>query len=181
MPRRNENPGQLRPTPHSACGHRWELIEPMLRQREAVPRQSDTFRGCWSAVKGIRTVHDKHGEWLAWVVYGRALLGGDYEINMVARRTTCPHCGRDAANLDEYASPLQRVCRNCRLDHKRALDRLAAKRRRRRSGEVVDRAEATCAHCGETFTPKRSTAQFCSTRCRVAAHRASAAADQPCG
>jgi hypothetical protein len=28
-----------------------------------------------------------------------------------------------------------------------------------------------CAQCGATFTPKRSSAQFCSTRCRVAAHR----------
>lgn len=30
-----------------------------------------------------------------------------------------------------------------------------------------------CTHCGSAFQPKRSTAQFCSTRCRVAAHRAS--------
>jgi hypothetical protein len=30
----------------------------------------------------------------------------------------------------------------------------------------------TCAQCGETFAPKRSDARFCSTRCRVAAHRA---------
>ena len=101
MPQRNEDPSQLHPTPRSADGHRWELIEPMLRQREAVPSHSDVFPGCWSAVKGIRTVHDKHGEWLVWVVYGRALLDGDYERNMVARRTTCPHCGHDAANLGE--------------------------------------------------------------------------------
>lgn len=30
-----------------------------------------------------------------------------------------------------------------------------------------------CTHCGSAFQPRRSTAQFCSTRCRVAAHRAS--------
>jgi hypothetical protein len=29
-----------------------------------------------------------------------------------------------------------------------------------------------CAHCGQTFTPKRSDARYCSGRCRVAAHRA---------
>jgi hypothetical protein len=28
-----------------------------------------------------------------------------------------------------------------------------------------------CVHCGAVFTPKRSTARYCSTRCRVAAHR----------
>lgn len=29
--------------------------------------------------------------------------------------------------------------------------------------------------CAETFTPKRADARFCSTRCRVAAHRAARA------
>ena len=29
-----------------------------------------------------------------------------------------------------------------------------------------------CDHCGEHFERKRQTKQFCSTRCRVAAHRA---------
>ena len=28
-----------------------------------------------------------------------------------------------------------------------------------------------CAHCEEAFRPTRRTAQFCSARCRVAAHR----------
>ena len=28
-----------------------------------------------------------------------------------------------------------------------------------------------CDHCAAVFTPKRSTARYCSTRCRVAAHR----------
>jgi len=37
---------------------------------------------------------------------------------------------------------------------------------------------ASCAHCGAEFTPKRSTARFCSTACRVAAHRARSA-DSP--
>lgn len=31
-----------------------------------------------------------------------------------------------------------------------------------------------CQRCGETFTPTRSDARFCSARCRVAAHRAAA-------
>ena len=29
-----------------------------------------------------------------------------------------------------------------------------------------------CSHCGSQFRPKRSTARFCKTRCRVAAQRA---------
>ena len=30
----------------------------------------------------------------------------------------------------------------------------------------------TCAHCGKTYTPKRSDSLYCTPRCRVAAHRA---------
>jgi hypothetical protein len=57
----------------------------------------------------------------------------------------------------------------------------AAAKRRERNAEWMRRQRAeqrkenqpvACIHCGSEFTPKRSTAQFCSTRCRVAAHRA---------
>jgi hypothetical protein len=34
---------------------------------------------------------------------------------------------------------------------------------------------AICAGCGTSFVPKRSDARFCSGRCRVAAHRKTAA------
>ena len=30
----------------------------------------------------------------------------------------------------------------------------------------------TCAHCGQTYTPKRSNSVYCTSKCRVAAHRA---------
>ena len=30
----------------------------------------------------------------------------------------------------------------------------------------------TCAHCGQTYTPKRSNSVYCTPKCRVAAHRA---------
>ena len=169
---RNDDPYSLKPDAYDNTGIRWELIEPFLRQREAEgKRESETFAGCWRAVKGVRTVHDQHGEWLTWTVYGRALIGGDYEINKLHLRTTCPHCGHDAASLSSYGSLLKQVCKNCRLEHRRALARLAAKRRRRTSGEVTTPTTKPCAHCGKSFKPQRSTATFCSTKCRVAAHR----------
>jgi hypothetical protein len=37
----------------------------------------------------------------------------------------------------------------------------------------VDHAPQKCQQCGETFTPNRSDARFCSARCRVAKHRQS--------
>lgn len=33
------------------------------------------------------------------------------------------------------------------------------------------RSNRLCAHCAEPFTPARATGRFCSTRCRIAAHR----------
>jgi hypothetical protein len=41
------------------------------------------------------------------------------------------------------------------------------------AGELVPRP-FTCGHCGGEFVPERSTAKFCSLKCRVAVHRAKA-------
>lgn len=38
-----------------------------------------------------------------------------------------------------------------------------------------------CAKCGQEFTPRRSDARFCSSRCRVAAHRAAKVIASPDG
>lgn len=63
-------------------------------------------------------------------------------------------------------------------------DEQAAERRRANNAEWMRKHRASsrhdpqpvaCSHCGASFTPKRSTARFCSTACRVAAHRASRA------
>jgi hypothetical protein len=49
-----------------------------------------------------------------------------------------------------------------------------------RAATRTARSPQPCSHCGATFTPKRSTAQFCSTACRVAAHRARSAESADC-
>jgi hypothetical protein len=41
----------------------------------------------------------------------------------------------------------------------------------RSEAREVDRAKLCCGTCGKKLTAQRSTARFCSTRCRVAAHR----------
>ncbi|MCV7564967.1 hypothetical protein M3E78_005050 [Micrococcus luteus] len=40
-----------------------------------------------------------------------------------------------------------------------------------RAREQVTRMEMACYECGEVFEAKRDTARYCSTRCRVRAHR----------
>lgn len=44
---------------------------------------------------------------------------------------------------------------------------------------VLQPVARTCRHCGEPFTPARTTAQFCSARCRVAHHRREKATKPP--
>ena len=44
-------------------------------------------------------------------------------------------------------------------------------RRQRRAEERDPNKPIRCEACGERFAPQRSTARFCSARCRVAAHR----------
>lgn len=36
---------------------------------------------------------------------------------------------------------------------------------------TVEKLSVSCAGCGEDFQPKRSTAKFCSSACRLKAHR----------
>ena len=173
---------KLKPSPFSANGCRWELIMPMLEASKAEDKEaakdSGTFKGCWTGVKDIRTGLDPDTgrDFITWKYCGVALLGGPFESQRVAFRTICPNCGHDAANLCSTDSLIQRCCKNCRLDHERAMTRNAAKRRRRAKGEVTTPSVKACVVCGTDFEPKRSTAKFCSTKCRVSAHRSKSSA-----
>lgn len=60
-----------------------------------------------------------------------------------------------------------RGCRNARLNRERVARHRALHR------TTPDRI--ACGHCGAMFQPARSTARFCSGKCRAAAHRAAAA------
>jgi hypothetical protein len=98
------------------------------------------------------------------------------------RERTCQRCRqkkRMAAGV--------RICLACKEQQQAEANRANQRRRRRRERAkrrieagflkrtgplfLVDN-HATCAHCGANFEAKRTTARYCSTRCRVAAHRA---------
>ena len=61
---------------------------------------------------------------------------------------------------------------DCRNQHRRQQNTATVQRLRQRRRDSIWQ---DCAHCSAEFTPKRSTARFCSTACRVAAHRARSA------
>jgi hypothetical protein len=109
---------------------------------------------------------------------------------------------RDAAEMRRFLRSVDRACADCGVEYfmdrcARYCDECAERRRaeanreaqrRRRQRETRQRrlaagvwkrtehflvgAAVACANCGETFPPERTTARYCSTRCRVAAHRA---------
>ena len=86
---------------------------------------------------------------------------------------TCKSCDAEMLRDPLYRSWKNDYCQNCNREIKRKENRQSAKSYRIRNELVKKPALVQCAHCETCFTPKRSTSKFCSTRCRVAAHRAS--------
>jgi hypothetical protein len=90
-------------------------------------------------------------------------------------RYTCG-CGRKGLEIllhkGEELNRQNMACADCWRLH-RKQERTERKRLyiRKRRGSDEPRELRSCAHCGNNFIPKRTTAEFCSTRCRVAAHR----------
>ena len=82
---------------------------------------------------------------------------------------------REAAKAAKAAGTYRPTLRE--LLWQEEVDRRCRKRksewmRNKRARQGQERQPIACHQCGATFIPKRSTAHFCSTRCRVAAHRA---------
>jgi hypothetical protein len=63
-----------------------------------------------------------------------------------------------------------RVYQRKRRQREKAERRLAAGLLKA-AGAFTIEVGAACAHCGTAFQPRRTTAQFCSAKCRVAHHR----------
>jgi hypothetical protein len=78
------------------------------------------------------------------------------------RQRPCAYCGRPVYHSDLYLIPRVSACSP--LCQERGRNRRAYVKRH------GDHKPTQCAACHETFTPTRSDAKFCSTRCRVRAH-----------
>lgn len=69
------------------------------------------------------------------------------------------------------AAQTRRICNACRIERPR-------QRVRAYTARLAKPHAAACEHCGETLTAQRGTKRFCSTRCRMAHHRAQPAATE---
>jgi hypothetical protein len=84
---------------------------------------------------------------------------------------SCDRCGQDFVTTGGFNSSggvmktRRRFCSDqCRKS--------SSNERNNSKREHVEHDEIGCSHCGEKFQPVRSTAKFCSPKCRVAANRA---------
>jgi len=75
---------------------------------------------------------------------------------------SCALCGTRIVQVHRW----HRFCSNtCKADHINQR-RAASRPSRAKVKPAID-----CGHCGESFTPARKDARFCSSKCRIAAHR----------
>jgi hypothetical protein len=94
------------------------------------------------------------------------------------RLIACGACGKVETMAVSYR--MARLCRECKA--RRTL-RQQRERRRLKAGLLVVQTKGQhtslvpvqrpCQQCGRLFEPKRTTARYCSTRCRVYAYRRS--------
>ena len=118
-----------------------------------------------------------------WLVHP-PLTSWSERQNYEARCSSCPGCGRNfiagtrattAIGIPGSHQWKQRShCNDCLPEYLRRQKNLRQQRYRDR--HQVER-HAICQHCGQQFPIQRSTARFCSTRCRVEAHRCQAASE----
>jgi len=103
----------------------------------------------------------------AWVAARRARYGGTAgQTYPSGAPVHCLVCW-EVFDRPSRMGPKPRTC------SKRCAETLA-KRQARGSHLLVEDGTLRCGHCGERFQAKRQDARYCSTRCRVAAHRARA-------
>lgn len=87
----------------------------------------------------------------------------------------CWDCGQELvllvgpADRNPTRATGSRRCHGCQAAATRSN---WAKAKRKQRAVLAPDPTTICQQCGATFHRKRSTARFCSTRCRVAAHRA---------
>jgi predicted nucleic acid-binding Zn ribbon protein len=154
MPAKDPDHYMTQPHIFNPYGCRWDDLRNHLLQlyqhptdREQVwnleegVNNNDVYIMCWSA--GHRNGYNR------WLVVGK---------------WTCLTCGHSFADGRD-------ICNHCELDRQRKLHRQYSQDYRIRHGLVNPRFSATCDHCGVTFRPKRSTRRFCSSSCRLKAHR----------
>jgi hypothetical protein len=113
-----------------------------------------------------------------WISEPWAWYGQSGSTNKEARCSTCPVCSRNFISGTRRTTAIgtpgqhqwkqQSHCSDCLPEYLRRQKN--TRQQRYRDRHRVERL-AVCQHCSQQFPIQRSTAVYCSTRCRVEAHR----------
>jgi len=165
---------QSLPQPSPEDFTRWQTERAeLINQQQAAGLELPAAPDSWQRIAGRRIARPLSNP--LWLVGPCPDCGHQFvavvlkEMNRYQQRNRA----RTEAKGLEWNHPFHRRserCDCCQLVRARQFK--AASARKTRAMANAQR-QATCKHCSASFTPKRSTAQFCSTACRVAAHRAS--------
>ena len=153
--------------PAHATGHDWDEFMAALERWDL--EKSGHPKTGWTQILHPRTTLwrskdegplDTVTVELTWIGDG---VRGSWKQDRRYCKSNCSTCGRAMVGGGE--------CNYCVRDRRRRQSAMSSRFYRRRHGIVKDRFLVTCPVCGKEFRPKRSTARFCSTTCRVKAHR----------
>lgn len=173
MPARDDNHWKLKPHLYTFDGLDWGEVVAYFQAEEAKGlKQIGVFEDgtpCYEGVANVRLVEDEFygGLALRWWHGKNYILGGYREHQRFAHQNECKLCRRKMAGHG-----VKGVCAHCKLAEEREKAAMRSRRYRTRNGLTKAPGVTRCQHCGNTFTPKRSTAKFCSDKCRIASHRA---------
>ena len=169
------------PTPYNNHGIEWEILrEYAVGHAEKIGYREDSYAHQYLMRTGFIT-YEKDDPAVGWngstythpgdyIVYKTKQRASGKESTWVYRKASCPECGVDTG-WEESIQHSRNRCRKCELELQRRWNRRASKNYRVRNGMIHTPLYVECHHCGKKFQPKRSTAKFCSDRCRVANHR----------
>ena len=162
--------------PAYAHGHDWEeFIEALIE--EGLEKHDHQFG--WRQIVQPRTTLWRSKEDGPFDIISVELTTANssiFGLEETQRRylkVKCRECGRAMVQGKGavYKTVPTDICTYCERDHQRSFARNRSRRYRQRHGLVKHLPIQQCAQCGWLFEPKRSTARFCSTTCRVKAHR----------
>jgi hypothetical protein len=145
-----------------------EAWEGVLKELQALAKANDQAHLQWRLELGRAVAEGRasDGEKQAFDMFGRSLPPPTILRPLWSTKHLC-FC-RVCFQHFYAARPAKSGTTSCSA---RCLREVARLRSRRRRSRAKPKAARPCQQCGATYTPTRSDACFCSTRCRVAHHR----------
>ena len=167
-------------SPYSLLGHSWGLvyseIAGLIYRSEKVENEfyiTEIIRGAYGAYLDIelhkKGKYFKGDKFIFEIKQFQKWDKTEHQYNVVLIAGQCHFCNDFIA---ETKNGKRKFCYTCNKVHQRWTSKHRSWSYRRRSGIVPAIPDKKCQQCNKTFIPARSSAKFCSSKCRLQCHRA---------